>query len=434
MKVELHYGKGLMALRIPEANVEQIIRPWRGEGKADNIALIRQAMTGRDAETFQEEIAGKRLCVLTSDGSRDMPFDDDIFTQLFSVLQKSSLVRFLICTGSHDAETPESNRIAEQIEKAARKAGLGEFKIHSHDCERDRFVKAGRTSYGTEVMFNAEADDAEIFLVLSDVKVHYFAGYSNPIKNFVPGICAFKTVEQNHSLALDNKSTFGVHPWHKDEGRRSNPVAEDQLEGMRLIARSRPVYALVTISVSRKIQWARFGPAEKVTPEAFTTIDERNTHKVRPVGRLIVSPGGLPNDASLYNAQRALEMTKNAVTEGGEILFLAACPDGIGERRTIENFYERMTAPIEEILKSIESEYKLFSHKAYKFAQMIKQLRRIRMCSEITDELVKAAHLYPTDEPQAVVDNWLAEEPDARITVVDGANRIALYAKTHRGM
>lgn len=440
MKVELHYGKGLMALQIPEANVEQIIRPWRGEGKADNIALIQQAMTGRDAETFQEEIAGKRLCVLTSDGSRDMPFDDDIFTQLFSVLQKSSLVRFLICTGSHDAETPESNRIREQIEKAAtcahatagasRKAGIREFKIHSHDCEQDRFIKAGRTSYGTEVMFNAEADDAEIFLVLSDAKVHYFAGYSNPIKNFVPGICAFKTTEQNHSLALDNKSTFGVHPWHLDESRRSNPVAEDQLEGMRLIARSRPVYALVTISVSRKIQWARFGPAERVSAEAFTIIDERNTHKVRPVGRLVVSPGGLPNDASLYTAQRALEMTKNAVTEGGEILFLAACPNGVGEKQTMENFYERLTAPIDETLKSIESEYKLFSHKAYKFARMIKQLRRIWMCSEIPDELVEAAHLYPAHKPQAVVDSWLAEKPDARITVVDGANRIALYAKT----
>jgi len=430
MKVELHYGKGLMALQIPEANVEEIIRPWQGEGKIDNIALIRQAMTGEDANNFQEEIAGKRLCVLTSDGSRDMPFDDDIFTQLFSVLQKSSLVRFLICTGSHDAETLESNRIAEQIEKAARKAGLREFKIHSHDCERDRFVKAGLTSYGTEVMFNAEADDAEVFLVLSDAKVHYFAGYSNPIKNFVPGICAFKTTEQNHSLALDNKSTFGVHPWHKDESRRSNPVAEDQLEGMRLIARSRPVYALVTISVSRKIQWARFGPAERVSAEAFTIIDERNTHKVRPVGRLIVSPGGLPNDASLYTAQRALEMTKNAVTEDGEILFLAACPNGVGEKQTMENFYERLTAPIDKTLKSIESEYKLFSHKAYKFAWMIKRLRRIWMCSEIPDELVEAAHLYPAGEPQAVVDNWLAEEPDVRITIVDGANRIALYAKT----
>jgi hypothetical protein len=108
---------------------------------------------------------------------------------------------------------------------------------------------------------------------------------------------------------------------------------------------------------------------------------------------------------------------------------LAACPNGIGEKLTIENFYNRLTAPIDQVLRSIESEYKLFSHKAYKFAQMIQRLQRIWVYSEIPDDLIEAAHLHPTHEPQAVVDNWLAEEPDARITVVDGANKIALYAK-----
>ncbi len=39
----------------------------------------------------------------------------------------------------------------------------------------------------------------------------------------------------------------------------------------------------------------------------------------------IVSPGGLSNDEDLYIAQRALELTRAAVTDGGEVLFLAAC-------------------------------------------------------------------------------------------------------------
>jgi len=130
---------------------------------------------------------------------------------------------------------------------------------------------------------------------------------------------------------------------------------------------------------------------------------------------------------SLYIAQRALELTKNAVKDGGEILFVAACPDGIGEKQTIENFYNRLTAPIDEILKSIESGYQLYNHKPYKFARMIHRLRRIWMYSEIPDSLIEAAHLYSTCEPQVVVDHWLAEDPDAKIRVVDGANKIALY-------
>jgi nickel-dependent lactate racemase len=150
---------------------------------------------------------------------------------------------------------------------------------------------------------------------------------------------------------------------------------------------------------------------------------------VTPSERLIVSPGGLPNDVDLYIAQRALELTKNAVIDGGEVLFLAACPNGIGEKKTMENFYDRLTLPLDEVLKSIESEYKLYSHKPYKFAQMIRRLRRIWMHSEIADDLVEAAHLYPTHDPQAVVDGWLAEQPGAKITIVDGANKIALYGR-----
>ena len=428
MKVDLHYGKALCSLQIPQANIEQIIRPWQQEEKADNLTLLSQVMANKDVENFQDEIAGRRLCVLMDDGTRDEPFDD-IFGQLFSLLRRSSLVRFLICTGTHNPETQENNRIIEQIEKAARKTGIDNFEIHAHDCEHDRFVKAGRTPRGTEIMFNILADDAEVFLVLSDMKVHYFAGYSNPIKNFVPGICAYETAEQNHRMALDEKSTFGVHPWHRDRSRRSNPLAADQLEGMRLIVKDRLVFALATIATSGNIHWAQFGLADTVSSETFTIIDMRNTHTVTPVGRLVVSPGGLPNDITLYNAQRALELTKSAVTDGGEILFLAACPNGIGEKQTIANFYNRLTEPIDETLKSIESEYKLYSHKPYKFARLIQRLRRIWMYSQINDDLIKAAHLHPTDEPQEVLDNWLAEQPDVKITVVDGANRIALYKR-----
>ena len=58
---------------------------------------------------------------------------------------------------------------------------------------------------------------------------------------------------------------------------------------------------------------------------------------------------------------------------------------------------------------------------------MIRRLRRIWMHSQIPAEQIAAAHLFASDNPQAVVDRWLAEDPAVRITVVDGANKLALY-------
>ena len=224
MKVALHYGKGVVTLQIPQENVGDIIRPWQDEGNTDNTTLVSQSLACKENDDFQKEVAGKCLCVLLTDGTRGMPFDD-IFGELLPALRGSSLIRFLICTGTHDVETAENTRIKERIETIVVKAGIRDFEIHVHDCQNDGFIHAGQTSHGTGVMFNAKADDARIFLVLSDIKCHYFAGYSNPIKNFVSGICAFSTIEQNHSLALDDKSTFAFHPWHRDENRKNNPLA-----------------------------------------------------------------------------------------------------------------------------------------------------------------------------------------------------------------
>ena len=428
MKIELHYGSGFVSVEIPEVNVGEIIRPWEDDGDTDNAALVREALDCGEAGDFVGRIRGKTLAVLIGDGSRDMPLAD-IFGELFGRLTHCRKVMFVMCTGTHDADTPENRAICDTITAAAGRADLKNVEIGIHDCQGDDLVGAGTTSHGTEVRYNGTLDRADIFLVLSDVKFHYFAGYSNPIKNFVPGLCSYRTAEQNHSLALDERSTYGVHPWHEDETRRGNPLAGDQLEAMELIVKGRAVYAMVTISTSGRIQWARFGEAEAVSRAAFAASDRKNTHTVAPVDRLIVSPGGLPNDVDLYISQRALELTKQGVTDGGEVLFVSACPKGIGHERTMANFYDRLTRPIDEIFASIKGEYKLFSHKPYKFAEMIRRLRRIWVYSEISDGLIAAAHLCATHDPQAIVDGWIAEDPDTKITVVDGANKIALYAR-----
>lgn len=426
MKVDLHYGTGIVSLRVPDRNVQELIRPWQGGQTQDAAAGLRD-IVGRQAGAFQDEVTGKRVCVLVDDGSRDEPLVD-VLPQVCDALRGTASVQFLICTGTHTADTPKNRGIRQEIAEACRSAGLTVTRIHAHDCKVDKVIDVGRTSRGTQVLVNALARDAEVFLVVSDVKVHYFAGYSNPVKNFLPGISAFRTVEQNHSLALLDESTHGTHPWHPDPARRGNPLAEDQVEGMELIARGRPIWALAMISAGARLIWARFGPIREVSAESFLVTDERNIRTVAPASRLVVSPGGLSNDEDLYTAQRALELTRAAVTDGGEVLFLAACPNGIGEPQTLANFYNRLTAPLDEVIQSIRQDYVLYSHKPYKFAVMIRRLRRIWMHSQVPDNLIEAAHLSPAHDPQAVVDGWLAEQPEAKIIFVDGANKVALRA------
>jgi len=300
------------------------------------------------------------------------------------------------------------------------------MRIISHDCQTAPISSAGVTQQGTEVLYNARLDEVDVFVALSDIKHHYFAGYSNPIKNIAPGLCAFKTIEQNHSLTFDERSRAGVHPWHPSASQRDNPLAADQLEVMLSILRGRSVWALTMISHSGVIQWADFGLAAVVSSRAFQQADDWNMHTAGPVDYMIVSPGGLPGDVDLYIAQRALELTASVVCDGGRILFLASCPGGIGSELTREHFENGLMSPLETILAKTQKDYHLFEHKPYRFAKLIQRLDKLWIYTKIAPAIVRKIHMEPCTDPQAAVSSWLAEKPDAKILVVDEASKLLL--------
>ncbi|MBN1817007.1 MAG: DUF2088 domain-containing protein [Sedimentisphaerales bacterium] len=423
--IQLHYGPGFVPLCIPEENAATFFRP--GQSNSVPETVVWETILGREPYfRFCREVKDRHLCILLEDGTRDLPLES-VLPHICSSLFGCRQVRFLLCTGTHNADTKENRYIIAQLQGLISQSCLRHVDILVHDCTSAKFLDAGYTPERTPILYNSVIRDAEMFLVLSDVKPHYFAGYSNPVKNFVPGLCAYSTTEKNHSLALDERSTYGIHPWHPDSARRDNPLACDQVEAMGRIVGSRPVWALVMISTAGQMQWADFGPVQEVTGRAFVQTDLRNSFTVTPQPYLIVSPGGLPNDVDLYIAQRALELTKNAVTDGGQVLFLSACPRGVGEAHTRAEFYDRLTKPLDVILSDIDRAYKLFSHKPYKFAQMIQRLAKLWVYSDIPDEQLSAAHLNPVSNPQTIIDHWLQEDPAAQINIVDGANKVALY-------
>jgi nickel-dependent lactate racemase len=424
MKIEISYGKDKLGFDIPERNLAAVIRPGKSQPPltdAQLAALLRN-------DNFARAVRDKYLCILLPDGTRDLPIET-VLRELVDILKLPARIRFIICTGTHNAKTRQNDALCEKINSLMNAGAIKHFDIVAHDCEKAEFINAGTTRRQTPILYNAAIKDAEIFLALSDVKHHYFAGYSNPVKNIVPGVCAYKTVEKNHSLALDDNSRFGTHPWHLNKDLRTNPLAADQLEAMDKIIGTREFWAVAMISSNNKIKWLQFGKAKDVSASAFEKADEWNVYNVQPVERMIVSCGSSPNDIDLYIAQRALELTKQAILDGGEIIFAAECEQGVGAERTLPHFWNLLIRPLDEIFTKVKNEpYKLFSHKPLRFAQMIERLRRIWLYSKLPNEMTKAAHLHPAEDIQTIINNWLKEKPDVKILVVDSANKLALRA------
>ena len=414
-------------LEIPQGNIAEVIHPRHlSVSHQSNAEIVTEAI-GK-AAAFTEKLKDQILGVLLPDGTRDLPLSD-IFTQLFPLFAGAQKVLFFICTGTHNTDTSENRKIAEWICAEVKISAIKNYEIIAHDCQQAEFTSAGTTRRGTEILYNTRVQEPTVFLVLSDVKHHYFAGYSNPIKNFVPGLCAFKTAEQNHSWTMDERSRAGAHPWHPDIAMRDNPIAQDQFEAMTVIVQERSVWAFVTLSTDGHIGWADFGMAREVAAKAFLKADANNCFAVEPAQKMVVSPGGLPNDVDLYIAQRSLELTAQVVPDGGEILFLSACPNGVGSPRTKEQFYNKLTCPLEEIAAVNQEDYQLFSHKPWRLARLIRRLKRLWCYSQIKASEIEKMHMTPCLNPQVVINGWLDQNSQEKILIVDGANKIILHQK-----
>ncbi|MHA1652371.1 MAG: lactate racemase domain-containing protein [Candidatus Thorarchaeota archaeon] len=426
MRVKVTYGDDKIELDIPDENLAGVVTPRQTKTLPDTQAELERVLHNPHGPHLEDLVKSKSVCVLVEDHTRDEPHWE-LISAVAPLLRDANMVQFIVTTGSHVVSHPLNHEIVAMIKRAAEENRL-RYRVKIHDCYEPDMVDLGTTSRGTPVIVERDAIGHDVYVALADMKAHYFAGYSNALKDFLPGICAFKTIEANHAMALDPRSTFGVHPFHPNPERRDNPLADDMREATEIITKGAQVFTLSVVTADKKLVWADAGTLEPVIARGIEVLDEIAAFTVETVPRIVVSPGGYPQDKSLYHAQRALELTKSAVSDGGEILFVAQCRDGVAPEKAVENFYKKLTAPIDEVIAAIKGKYHLYEHKAYKFAELLKRVSAVKMYTELDRETVEAVHLQKVDDPQGVIDEWIQEDPQVKIMVLDKGNKMAIYA------
>jgi nickel-dependent lactate racemase len=437
----MKYGDRVLELDVPSRLFGRYERfgATRDSGPSGGPALAATdhataAVRELRAAGFGARSAGRHLALMVSDGTRE----DSVGLFLESLaadLAAAGAVTVFVCTGTHDPASPENVALAEHLER--RLSGLGlpatHRKLVLHDARRHPLTSFGSTSRGTRIEINAALDTCEVFLVVANMKNHYFAGYSNPVKYLVPGIAAYETARGNHSLTLEDGSSFGRHPWHPSPERRDNPLAVDMLEAFERVVGERPHFSLVVVGSSEHVAWAGGGETRDVSARGMSVVDRLASLELEPTRFLVVSPGGRPHDESLYTAQRALELSRAAVVDGGEVLFLARCQNGIGPPSARENFFEPLSRSLAEVCRRPSGEYLMYSHKSYKFGLYLSGLAAVHVVSDLPAEEVRGAHMHPAVTAQSVLDRWAVEAgPADRVTLIDDASRFAVHARRER--
>lgn len=427
MRIRLSHGAGSVEFDVPEHRVGACLS-LDSSGDLGNLET-RSTEDWIDAGLLElggslGELRPQRVGLLLGDATREWPLDVGL-PRLIDRFAGLAPIHVFVCTGSHDPEMEGNLRLRRRLEKLVEGRSPG-VSVSVHDIRSAAMTEVGTTARGTRVAVSRELLDCDVWVGVSDIKHHYFAGYSNPGKLVVPGLAAWETLRGNHSLANDPRSRAGYHPWHPDPLRRRNPLAEDLVEALELATGGRPRFALALAGGAHPF-WCGGGRDREVAARAFRTVDRVGTLEAPPLRHWVVSAGGEPYDESLYTAQRALELCRDVIPAGSRVLFLARCAQGLGPAASRANFVEPLTKPLEGIVAGPREDYVLYSHKAVRFAETLRCVESLHLCSELDPRDVRAMHMHPCEDPGALVEAWMREaDPSERIGFVDDASRLLL--------
>lgn len=406
--VEVPYGSGMQPLEIEESKLVAVVRPGKGPAASGGKAVEEALEAPVGAPALGEFLApGKRTLVIVNDGTRPTP-TATILQTIWPTL-KGTDFRFIVACGTHKAPTAEeSARIFGPLLPRA------EGRTLVHDSKSSSMVDVGESVRGNRFRVNSAFDEHERVLVIGSVEPHYFAGFTGGRKGFLPGIAAYDTIERNHRNALDPESQI-----LRLDG---NPVHDEMAEMEASLKARKPdgIYTIQAISSGGAVVKASCGDVtaafRALIPEAMKTF-------CSPVPRradLVVSAALAPGDATLYQAQKAIEHSKPALEKGGTVVLVARCQDGIGP----SSFWELLTSATSPgaVMDKIGQGYKLGYHKAAKLVELVAAGGKIRMISGIPRDTLSKGFIVGQASVQEAVDAAISEDGCETVTVMPEGN------------
>ncbi|RLF42406.1 MAG: nickel-dependent lactate racemase [Thermoplasmata archaeon] len=388
MKIDIPYGEELTSIEID--GDYDILLPKKIKVKDEETTILNALNNPIGRESFDEFIEKiKHLLVIVNDATRPTP-TPKILEILSSKLLDHPDVKFIVATGSHKPPTEKGYRFifGENYE-------VFKENIIVHDSRRNDMIYKGISSRGTKILVNPILYEYKNIFIIGSVEPHYFAGYTGGRKSFIPGVSAFKTIELNHSFALNREA--------KSLALKGNPVHEDMIEIADKIMEGLNVFSLQTVVTNdRKIYAATAGELHASFEKAVPYANEVFSVPFREKGDIVITVAPPPLDINLYQSQKALDNGKLALKENGILILVSKCRNGAGDD-TFLKLLSKASKP-DEVYEIIKKGYKLGYHKAAKIAE-IATWADIWAVTSLNEDTVRKALMKPYKDIQKAVDD-----------------------------
>ncbi len=401
--LNLPYGeKETVELDVPDVNLAGIVGPNDVHGSLEEVEkALSRPCGGRSLESFLER--GEDVVFIVNDGTRPTP----TARVLDSLAKRMELcrARYLIATGAHRGPTEEELRFI-----FGRHLEVLRDHILVHDARCSPTVHLGISKNGTEMDVNEVAVNADRLVIITSVEPHYFAGYTGGRKSFLPGVAAFHTIEQNHRLAMRPEAQTLVLD--------GNPVHEDMMDALSVVKKE--IFSIqVVLDRHQEIYRAAAGDLYQAFHQAVKWADEVFSITIPKRYDAVITVAPYPMDVDLYQSQKAIENAKRALKEGGTLILVSKCREGLGDDTFVKQLC--LSKDKRAVLEALHHEYKLGYHKAAKLAEVMCHAHLWAVTS-LSPHILEGMDVQPFQTLQSAVDRLLTINPQAEILVLlDGS-------------
>lgn len=421
MNFKLRYGTGTKSIALPDGTDVTTMTPREVPVLPDlRIALEEGLDRPLGAQSLAERPQPSSVAIAVPDETRPAPLKillPVLLERLFRAwptLDPAS-VRIVVGGGLHPA--PDAAQLRRILPEDLRGCT-----VVAHDALTARLTRYGATRRGTPVEINAAYGEAELKIVIGMIDPHQFQGMTGGAKGAVIGCASKALIQHNHSLMASPAARVG--------NIRDNPARLDINEAGRMIGIDLVIN--VCLNPAKQAVALLVGEAEAVL-DAGAALSEQvyGLPFDQPFDIVIASCGGDPKDICLYQAQKGLNLASQCAVDGGRILLLAACPQGIGDDH-YHDYVRRFATPAEQMREFAEVGFRIGAHKAFLFSRTLVRYTVV-IDSDIDARTLAECHLRKGDA-QATVDQWLKDAPAGRplrVAIVPSANTTYFYPSAH---
>lgn len=402
MKLEFGYGTSIQTVDVPDNNLIDVLHANPVPSVSSEEAEVKRALDNPIASKRLSRLVkpGMKVTIVSSDISRPMPTSKVvpvILDELYEAGIKKEDISLVFGLGSHRHHTEEERR------KLAGERAYSE--IRCEDSTPEDVIRMGMTKNGTPVDISRRVAEADFRICLGNIEFHYFAGYSGGAKAIMPGVSTPEAIQQNHRMMVKEEAKAGL--------LKGNPIREDIEEAGAICGID--FILNVVLDEHKNIVYAVAGDSVKAHRVGCEFLDRMFLKPIKEKADIVlVSQGGAPKDANLYQTQKALDNAKHAVKDGGTIIVIGACNEGLGSAA-----FERWLTSAENshsMVEKIGKEFELGGHKAAAIG-MVLDRARIDLVSEMDDGFVRSIFLVPQPSAQQAF-NEAMERYGSNATVI----------------